>query len=292
VCADEDFFSSRIALKPTMDQVRQLTLPPDQAEGSSLLSNIATEGAAVSSMDSFIAQNQLQLITAIAVITITALLFVIISYGKVLRTEQKATEALKQVVSDTQAEAAAPPKPDTLEFPPMTIKKSISFNTVYNLEEFMVRLYKLGFFVKRIKQGGVVKERFISIDQKGNICFHKLAKVSENELPKRSPTPYFRIPIAQLRECFACEDSPEPSLILDFKSKTLHLGVSSLVDRDYIVKGIKLIVQRAKKNASFLIRSSSLLENSPTPSDMRIEEDQYEDDDNMSQTTMNTNYKR
>jgi hypothetical protein len=234
----------------------------------------------------------MQLIAAIAVVTITALLFVIISYGKVLRTELIAVASYKRAVADAQAAAVAPPTPDSLEFPPMTIKKSISFNTVYNLEEFMVRLYKLGFFVRRLKHGGVVKERFISIDQKGNICFHKLANVAENELPKRSPSPYFRIPIAQLRECFICEDSPEPSLILDFKSKTLHLGVSSLVDRDYIVKGIKLIVQRAKKNASFLIRSSSLLENSPTPSDMRIEEDQYEDDDNMSQTTMNTTYKR
>jgi hypothetical protein len=243
-------------------------------------------------MDIFVAQNAIQLIAAIAVITVSALLYAIISYGSVLKREKKALQSLKQTPLDEQTAAKAPPMPDSLEFSPVTIKKSISFNTVYNLEEFMVRLYKLGFFVKRLKHGGVEKERFISIDQKGNVCFHKLANVSENDIPRRSASPYFRIPIAQLKECFACEDSPGPSFIMDFKSKTLHLGVSSLVDRDYIVKGIKLIVQRARKNASFLIRSSSLLENSPTPSDTRVEEDQYEDDDNMSQTTMNTNYKR
>lgn len=182
---------------------------------------------------------------------------------------------------------------EPIEIDDLVVKKNIAFNTIFNLEEFMIRLYKLGFHVVRIKSDGTRKDRFITIDQKGNICFHKLASVGQNDSAKRIPRPYIRLPISALKECFVCQDSPEPALILDFKDKLLHLAVSTKMDRDYIIKGIRLIAQRARRNSNFLLRSSSLLEDASTAG---VEE--YDDDDDdarsiITATTLNTSfYKR
>lgn len=246
-------------------------------------------------MTELLAAYQLEVVGALVVVTACAIIYVFITYEqkRKIQAERRPSVASMLFGSANDGDGrAADLNDDEQEAPQRTIKKSISFNTVYNLEEFMVRLYKIGFYVVRLKSDGARKERFLSIDQKGNICFHKMAAVQQHELPRRYPTPYFRLPVTKLRECFVCEESPEPSFIMDFKSKTLHLAVNSLTDRDYIVKGIKLIVQRAKNNSNFLLRSSSLLESAPSPQDsIRTEHDQY-DDDLQTQTTMNTNYHR
>uniref|UniRef100_A0A7S3GR87 Uncharacterized protein n=1 Tax=Spumella elongata TaxID=89044 RepID=A0A7S3GR87_9STRA len=230
-----------------------------------------------------------------ALVSVVAILivFIIVSFHqkkvKLLNSNAKLVSVdvepvLTPVVEDTSNTA-----------PARTVKKSISFNTVYNLEEFMVRLYKVGFLVRRLKNGGEEKERFITIDQKGRIRFHKvLESKQKNQQPVRCHKPYFSFPISTLRECFACDDSDVPSFIMDFQGKTLHLLVATTLDRDYIVKGMNLVVQRAKNNANFLLRSSSLLQDGPAVSEspMRMETEEYEyDEDDASQisaTTMNT----
>ena len=235
----------------------------------------------------------LYLIGALVSVVAILIVFIIVSFHqkkvKLLNSNAKLVSVdvepvLTPVVEDTSNTA-----------PARTVKKSISFNTVYNLEEFMVRLYKVGFLVRRLKNGGEEKERFITIDQKGRIRFHKvLESKQKNQQPVRCPKPYFSFPISTLRECFACDDSDVPSFIMDFQGKTLHLLVATTLDRDYIVKGMNLVVQRAKNNANFLLRSSSLLQDGPAVSEslMRMETEEYEyDEDDASQisaTTMNT----
>lgn len=215
----------------------------------------------------------------------SALVYIIYSHS---RKKEKSLSGSLKVVKKEELTIAIEPVAEEEE-PVRSIKKSISFNTVYNLEEFMVRLYKVGFLVKRLKNGGVEKERFISIDQKGNIRFHKVLESKHNKQgPIKCTTPYFSFSIATLKECFVCDENPPPSFIMDFQGKTLHLAVASTLDRDYIVKGMNLVMQRAKNHANFLIRSSSLLDDPNNT--IREETDEYEDDDvsQMSATTMNT----
>lgn len=233
---------------------------------------------------------QIQFVVSIGIFLAASILFIVIKYdglrSQALLKKQQKEELSAQI-------NGVPKQPSNEELPLIkTVKKSISFNTVYNLEEFMVRLYKIGFLVRRMKAGGVEKERFLSIDQKGNLLFHKLSSYKNaNGEPMRCSSAYFKFPIGQLKDCFACEETPPPSFIMDFKGKTLHLAVHSLIDRDYIVKGLKLIMQRAKNNSNFLLRSSSILDQSPTPSDTPLRMEEYGDDDDMSQTTMNTNFR-
>ena len=234
---------------------------------------------------------QLHIVVTIACIVSCTIVYIIVIYEKKRVSEMN--RLLKEAQEHQNSVEITSSEPEPVEINHKTIKKSISFNTIFNLEEFMVRLYKIGFLVRRIKTDGTEKERFISIDRNGNICFHKLASPRAGEVARRQKIPYFRLSIKLLNECFICEESPIPSFIMDFTKKTLHLAVASKIDRDYIVKGIRLIVQRAMNNSSFLLRSSSLLESaSPTPTEsIRMEEDD-EYDDNLSQTTMNTAYRR
>lgn len=258
----------------------------------------------------FLQQYQLETVITIGLLTASTLLYIIISHKKKVEVTVTPVSAAKSLFIDVNSNSTKTAQDgendDMAE--QIVVKKNIAFNTVYNLEEFMIRLYKLGFFVIRLKSDGTRKERFISIDQKGKLCFHKLAAIASNEQPKKHSKPYIRLPLSSLRECFACDDSPEPAFILDFKSKMLHLAVASFVDRDYIVKGIKLIRLRAQKNSTFLIRNSSLLEDSATPLAPRRrtengngeyeegEGDGGEDDDDdrslATMTTMNTSFVR
>lgn len=235
---------------------------------------------------------QIRFVVSIGVVLAASILYIIISFDKM---REKTMVKAKTDESAPNYELPQGPTEND-ELPSVkTIKKSISFNTVFNLEEFMVRLYKIGFLVRRMKAGGIEKERFLSIDRKGNLRFHKLSgSKNANGEPLRCTTPYFKFPIGQLKDCFACEESPPPSFIMDFKGKTLHLAVQSLIDRDYIVKGLKLIMQRAKNNNNFLLRNGTLLEQSPAPSEMamRMEEEEEDEFDDMSQTTMNTSFRR
>jgi hypothetical protein len=177
-----------------------------------------------------------------------------------------------------------------------SVKKNIAFNTVYDLEEFLVRMYKVGFLVTRLKNG-VAKPRIMTIDHKGKFCFHKLmSKGTSKSQPVKNPKPYFKIPIRILTECFPCDDEGKPTFIMDCKSKILHLGVDSKLDRDYLTKGIQLIMQKTKVNPKFLEKNSYLADLSPGNQRSKSgkvfedDEDGFEefDDDDMTTTTMNT----
>lgn len=229
------------------------------------------------------------IISVVAIVVVS----IIISFHQ--QKEKYLSSNAKLLPVDIEPLSIPVPEDNSNVNPARTVKKSISFNTVYNLEEFMVRLYKVGFLVRRLKNGGVEKERFVTIDKKGRIRFHKvLESKQKNQQPVRCPKPYFSFPIGTLRECFVCDDSDVPSFIMDFPGKSLHLAVASVLDRDYIVKGLNLVVQRAKNNSNFLLRSSSLLQDGPASPEsamrMESEEYEYEDDDasQMSATTMNT----
>jgi hypothetical protein len=243
-------------------------------------------------INQLLSHHPLCVILLIVCSTVCVLVGIIASHNKkAAEARLTAQESAKESVSKDSSvrNDAEGDQEDDIGEPEPVVKKNIAFNTVYNLEEFMIRLYKLGFFVIRVKNDGTRKERFISIDQKGNLCFHKLASVGSNEQPRRYPSPYIRLPISTLQECFACEDSDEPSFILDFQRKLLHLVVHSKVDRDYLVKGIKLVAQRAKRNSNFLLRSSSLLEDTNTPGGP---EDVDDEQSMTTATTMNTSFRR
>lgn len=231
----------------------------------------------------------LLLIGSLTATVASIIVYIILKYSR--KKEKALTGSSKDIAKALEVPTVKSPSADK-EPDTYTIKKSISFNTVYNLEEFMVRLYKIGFLVRRLKSGGIEKERFISIDQKGSIRFHKVLQSKHNDqAPVRCHKPYFSFPISTLKECFACDENPPPSFIMEFQGKTLHLAVASTLDRDYIVKGLNLVMQRAKKNSNFLLRSSSLLDGPLSPDEhIRVETDEYEDDDvsQVSQTTMNT----
>mmetsp|Transcript_19973 Transcript_19973/g.33446 ORF Transcript_19973/g.33446 Transcript_19973/m.33446 type:complete len:300 (+) Transcript_19973:86-985(+) len=147
--------------------------------------------------------------------------------------------------------------------PTRPISKSISFNTVFNLEEFMVRLYKLGFRVQRLKEKEV-KQRLIGITRGGEVVLHKVppnasTRNSATNVAIRAQRPYWKIGLKQLMDCFASANDKVPSFIMDFKGKTLHLGVATLLDRDYLVKGFRLLMHRMLANANFFARSTAIL---------------------------------
>jgi hypothetical protein len=208
------------------------------------------------------------------------------------------------------SDSAAPPKKDVIPTQPeekssaqqRVVKKAISYTTVFDLEEFMVRLHKTGLFITRMK-GDLGKKRVITIDDKGHLCLHKMLKSDPSYF---RDTPYFKLSLRLLQECIPLEDKVPPTLLLDFKGKSLYLAVNSVVDRDYMVKGFRQIMAKVKSSDNFLKRSVAQIHtNSPmrhqtTSSGGRT--DDYDDEliddvdaddfDNMTVTTGITPIKR
>lgn len=129
-------------------------------------------------------------------------------------------------------------------------KNDSSINTSLDLPQFCYRMYKNGFLVKRYKKG-VVKSRYIQINLKGEFCMHKISRnISKNIA---SMTPYQKVHLVELKDCFQCGDQPK-TFIVEFNDKTLHLSVSSPLDTEYIVNGIKEIAKKKASDPNFLAR--------------------------------------
>jgi hypothetical protein len=128
----------------------------------------------------------------------------------------------------------------------------------------MLRASKLGFEVRRIKDK-LRKKRLLGLTNSGDVVLHKLGIGKFNPASVRLQRPYWKLSLRSMADCFECSEAAEPSLILDFKDKMLHLAVDSLLDRDYMVKGFRLLMQRQQQNSSFFTgHAPSSSKNRPT----------------------------
>lgn len=126
----------------------------------------------------------------------------------------------------------------------------------YNLEHFMIRLYKNGVAVTRLKEG-MEKSRGISLNRMGEICMHKVA--SSSTWKPTGGSPFVRFPLSRLIGCFHAEGTSMPSFIMDFKVKTWHLAVGSSIEVNYIVRGFKIMGEKLRTDDEFLNSVISLL---------------------------------
>jgi len=125
----------------------------------------------------------------------------------------------------------------------------------YDLEFFMIRLYKNGIAVTRLKEG-MEKSRGLSLNRLGEICMHK---ITISTWKPTTGSPFVRFPISRLIGCFHAEGTSIPSFIMDFKVKTWHLAVDSPSEVNYIVKGFKLMGERMRKDNQFMSSVTKLL---------------------------------
>jgi len=139
--------------------------------------------------------------------------------------------------------------------------------TCFNLEEFMLRATKLGFQVTRIKDNAR-KKRLLGLTKTGDVVLHKLGSGKINQASVRLQRPYWKLSLRSIADCFECAEASEPSLIMDFSKKMLHLGVDSLLDRDYMVKGFRLLMQRLQQNSTFFSGSGKAAPSSLQPSSL------------------------
>ena len=127
--------------------------------------------------------------------------------------------------------------------------QSESVNTLYNLDDFMLRLYRFGFVVNRIK-GNDRKLRCIKINRNGELCIYK--NYEEKDVVMPSGKPYIRIDLLELRDCFRCEDNT--SFILEFKSKSFHLATRIGLDTSYLVDGFKYLSLEVKADKNYITK--------------------------------------
>jgi hypothetical protein len=127
--------------------------------------------------------------------------------------------------------------------------QSESVNTVYNLDDFMIRLFKTGFVVKRVKPGEK-KIRCLKIDSQARLCLYK--QFDEKEIVLPIGKPYLRMNFVDLQDSFICEEDNKSAFILDFKEKTLLFTASIPLDAAYLVEGFKNLMQRLKVDKNYL----------------------------------------
>lgn len=127
--------------------------------------------------------------------------------------------------------------------------QSESSNTLYNLEDFMLRLYRYGFVVQRIKVNEK-KIRCIKINRNGELCIYKNFEEKDVILPVGKP--YIRMDLLELRDCFRCED--QNSFIMEFKTKSFHFGTRIGLDTTYLVEGFKHLAVEIKADKQYIIK--------------------------------------
>jgi hypothetical protein len=160
----------------------------------------------------------------------------------------------------------------------------LSFSEVFNLEEFMAVAYQRGVRVTKVRvrgKGKTRKMRLLSLNRHGEVMLHKIKGAKISSLPSMSLSmgsgPYWRCPLHLMGDCFDCGEGEGGEgkeegwhtgcgFIMDFshtgtgtRGKTLHLEVASATDRSYLVKGFRLLAQKAKADASFFARSMIVL---------------------------------
>jgi hypothetical protein len=120
-------------------------------------------------------------------------------------------------------------------------------NTSIDIDEFMMRMYKSGFIVKRIK-GAEQKLRCLKIDKQGRFSMFKNIKGKDAIIHNGSP--YIVLDFSDLIDCFSCED--HKTFVMDFKQKSFLLSSDMAVDTHYLVEGFKMIVERMKQEKDFI----------------------------------------
>jgi len=123
-------------------------------------------------------------------------------------------------------------------------------NTKFDMDEFILRLFKTAFLVKRVK-GDEKKLRCIKINEYCQICLYKTFVENDSAI---LPTgqPYIVLPISELSMCFPCDDGKGRTFILEFKQRLLQLETTTLLDANYLVSGFESLAARVKYDKIFL----------------------------------------
>lgn len=149
-------------------------------------------------------------------------------------------------------------KSETTESPAKTVALSTEFDTT----EFIARFHKSGFVVKKIKDG-LVKLRCISLNANAEFCLYKNISKS-NVLNANQGTPYYKVSIADVVDCFHCDGSKPPAFIVEFKKKTMQFSMNSILDMTYIVRGLRALLQKLKQDSAFLGTVKAQLRTKPS----------------------------
>lgn len=209
-----------------------------------------------------------QLLITVLVGTVTALSILVVILHHIKRNlkarVEKEKTKLKKVESKVELNVVPiPSNNQTANVTITEIKKEISIkespdkhiNTEYNLEEFLIRLFKTGIAVTRLKEG-LEKQRCIGLNKNGEICMHK---ITHPNVKPNANAAFVRFPISKLIGCFHSTGTSKPSFIMDFKVKIWHLAVETALDANYIVKGFKTMTERASREHNFVKNLTNLL---------------------------------
>lgn len=212
-----------------------------------------------------VAYEQLLVTVLLGILTALSVLYTILYYTK-QELKRKIENKKKQKISEVRINKSVETTTDQHD----VIMKPISANSSgekqivkvgtpttktiqseYNLEHFMIRLYKNGVAVTRLKEG-MEKSRGISLNRLGQICMHK---VSSSTWKPTTGSPFVRFPLEKLIGCFHAEGTSMPSFIMDFKVKTWHLAVSSWNEVNFVVIGFKLMAEKLRTDKNEFMSS-------------------------------------
>ena len=163
-----------------------------------------------------------------------------------------------------------------------------STNTIYDLEEFMTRLFKSYFVVYRYKDGSLKlesqKKRLMKMNDHCELIFYKNfqekgpLKRNESQMTETASvhtsmtnltdassitkyiamgSPYIRLPLSELVQCIVCDEESfsggtHRTFLLEFKHKTMHLRASLGIDNSYLIKGFQQLIARINADKSYL----------------------------------------
>lgn len=144
---------------------------------------------------------------------------------------------------------------------PCIATASISCNTSFDLDDFLVRMYKTGFFVHRVKDG-IAKARCIVVNENCEFCMYK--DVRPALLSAAFVAPYATYPMTDLRDSFQCDGPLSPNFILEFRSKTIHFTAPSALDAAYLAEGFKAVVGRLRFDKLFPEHHAKLVRSEPS----------------------------
>ena len=169
-------------------------------------------------------------------------------------TPAKLKSVIRQVLSPTSAKASGDSSGQSSASSSIPSHKNPKYqseciNTIYNLDDFMIRLYKTGFVVKRVKPGEK-KVRCLKIDSRGRLCLYKQFEEKEIVIPIGKP--YMRFELYDLMDTFICEEDNKAAFILEFKEKTLLFTCPLALDANYLVEGFKNLIFRLKMDREYL----------------------------------------
>ena len=227
-----------------------------------------------------VAYEQLLVTVLLGILTALSVLYTILYYTK-QELKRKIEYKKKQKISEVRINKSVETTTDQHD----VIMKPISANSCgekqivsvvgtpttktiqseYNLEHFMIRLYKNGVAVTRLKEG-MEKSRGISLNRLGQICMHK---VSSSTWKPTTGSPFVRFSLEKLIGCFHAEGTSMPSFIMDFKEKTWHLAVGSWYEVNFVVIGFKLMAEKLRTDKSEFMSSVVTLLSKQTSSQLQ-----------------------